>query len=136
MQLSGYADRLELDADGDVVVVDLKSGRNKPSAKAVGSHVQLRLYQFAVDHGAVDELAPGARAGGADPCSSPSPTAGDRGRAGQDPQPEDGAERDALQLRLEHASSLLRGESFPAVAGQHCRDCGFDPSARSRARAR
>ena len=31
---TGYADRLELDADGRVVVVDLKTGRTKPSDKA------------------------------------------------------------------------------------------------------
>ena len=128
VQLSGYADRLELDADGDVVVVDLKSGRSKPSAKAVGSHVQLGLYQFAVDHGAVDELAPGARAGGAELVQLGLTDGGETAVVqAQDPQPEDGAERDALRLRLEHASSLLRGESFPAVAGQHCRDCGFVP---------
>ena len=30
VKLTGYADRLELDADGNVVVVDLKTGRTKP----------------------------------------------------------------------------------------------------------
>ena len=69
VQLTGYADRLELDADGRVVVVDLKTGRTKPTDKSVPTNVQLGLYQFAVDHGAVDEprrRARRAEAGGAE----------------------------------------------------------------------
>ncbi|MGY2702527.1 ATP-dependent helicase [Nocardioides sp. HB32] len=126
--ISGYADRLELDADGHVVVVDLKSGRSKPSNKAVESHVQLGLYQYAVDHGAVAEQAPGARAGGAELVQLGLIDGGETAVVqAQAVQPEDGAERDALRLRLRHAAGLLRAESFPAVAGQHCRDCTFVP---------
>ncbi|WP_051549089.1 ATP-dependent helicase [Nocardioides sp. URHA0032] len=126
--ISGYADRLELDADGHVVVVDLKSGRSKPSNKAVESHVQLGLYQYAVDHGAVAEQAPGARAGGAELVQLGLIDGGETAVVqAQAAQPEDGAERDALRLRLRHAAGLLRAESFPAVAGQHCRDCTFVP---------
>ncbi|WP_036509109.1 ATP-dependent helicase [Nocardioides sp. URHA0020] len=128
VQLTGYADRLELDAEGDVVVVDLKTGRTKPSNKAVESHVQLGLYQYAVDHGAVEELVPHARAGGAElvqlgmldggPSAVVQP---------QSVQPEDGADRELLRERLGHTAALLRAEEFPAVAGQHCRDCSFVP---------
>ena len=68
VSLGGYADRLELDADGRVVVVDLKTGRTKPTDKSVLTNVQLGLYQLAVDHGAADELVDleEARAGGAE----------------------------------------------------------------------
>ncbi len=128
VQLSGYADRLELDADGNVVVVDLKTGRTKPTNKAVESHVQLGLYQYAVDHGALDEQVPGARAGGAELVQLGLTDGGDSAVVqSQDVQPEDGAGRDDLRLRLAHAASLLRAETFPAVAGQHCRDCSFVP---------
>lgn len=126
VRISGYADRIELDSDGNVVVVDLKSGRTKPSNKAVESHVQLGLYQYAVDHGAVTELAPGARAGGAELVQLGLTDGGESAVVqAQDAQPEDGPARDDLRLRLGHAASLLRRETFPAVAGQHCRDCGF-----------
>ncbi len=54
--LFGYADRLELDADGRVVVVDLKTSKARPSGPEVQRHVQLGVYQYAVDHGAVDPL--------------------------------------------------------------------------------
>lgn len=128
VKISGYADRIELDADANVVVVDLKSGRSKPSNKAVESHVQLGLYQYAVDHGAVEELVPDARAGGAELVQLGLVDGGDTAVVQtQDAQPEDGPARDDLRIRLGHAASLLRAESFPAVAGQHCRDCSFVP---------
>ena len=46
VRLAGYADRLELDADGRVVVVDLKTGRNKPTDKSLATNLQLGLYQL------------------------------------------------------------------------------------------
>jgi RecB family exonuclease len=128
VELTGYADRIELDADGNVVVVDLKTGRTKPSNKAVESHVQLGLYQYAVDHGAIDDLAPDARAGGAELVQLGMLDGGpDAIVQPQSVQPEDGPDRTLLRERLRHTASLLRAEEFPAVAGQHCRDCSFVP---------
>ncbi|WP_296601690.1 ATP-dependent DNA helicase [Nocardioides sp.] len=126
VKISGYADRIELDAEGRVIVVDLKTGRTKPSNKSVEGHVQLGLYQYAVDHGAVTELAPGAVAGGAELVQLGLTDGGETAVVqAQDAHPEDGAARDDLRARLGHAASLLRAETFPAVAGQHCRDCTF-----------
>jgi superfamily I DNA/RNA helicase/RecB family exonuclease len=128
VQLTGYADRIELDADGNVVVVDLKTGRTKPSNKAVEAHVQLGLYQYAVDHGAIDDLAPDARAGGAELVQLGMLDGGPEAIVQPQPvQPEDGPDRALLRDRLRHTASLLRAEEFPAVAGQHCRDCSFVP---------
>jgi RecB family exonuclease len=131
VRLDGYADRIELDGDGRVVVVDLKSGRTAPSNKSVLTNVQLGLYQLAVDHGAadglVDEGSQGV-AGGAELVQLGLP--GDATTAtvqGQPAQADDGAERDDLRGRLQRAASLLRTENFPAIAGQHCRDCDFVP---------
>ena len=56
VELLGYADRVELDADGRVVVVDLKTGRTPPTGAAVTVNLQLALYQYAVDSGAIDGL--------------------------------------------------------------------------------
>ena len=130
--LDGYADRIELDADGRVVVVDLKSGRTKPSDKSVLTNVQLGLYQLAVDHGAADALVtdgvPVARPGERSSCSSGCPATPTRPPSSTSRcRPTDGAERDALRGRLQRAASLLRTENFPALAGQHCRDCDFVP---------
>lgn len=137
VRLTGYADRLELDADGQVVVVDLKTGRKAPSTKSVQTHVQLGLYQYAVDHGALEglteELTEGrleghVTAGGAELVQLGILDGGpDAVVQPQPAQAEDGPERDALRDGLAHTAGLLRAESFPAVAGQHCRDCSFVP---------
>ncbi|MET0997740.1 MAG: ATP-dependent DNA helicase, partial [Marmoricola sp.] len=62
--LRGYADRLEIDDAGRVVVVDLKTGKYPPSK--IEENPQLGLYQHVVDHGAVDDLVEGATSGGAE----------------------------------------------------------------------
>ena len=129
VSLGGYADRLELDADGRVVVVDLKTGRTKPSDKSVLTNVQLGLYQLAVDHGAADDLADQeARAGGAELVQLGLTSDDQHATVQHQPdQADDGPERAALRGRLARAAELLRTENFPAVAGQHCRDCDFVP---------
>jgi len=60
--LVGRPDRLERDADGRLVVVDLKTTTTKPTAEQVQSHPQLGVYQVAVDHGGfgADERSGGA----------------------------------------------------------------------------
>ncbi|GAA2125231.1 ATP-dependent DNA helicase [Nocardioides bigeumensis] len=132
VRLTGYADRIELDADGSVVVVDLKTSKYAPTGPAVQRHVQLGVYQYAVDQGAVSPLLPdgqeGARSGGAElvqlglPGDSSEPTV-----QRQEQQAEDGIERQALRLQLDRAAAYLRSENFPAVSGQHCRECPFVP---------
>ncbi len=132
VQVTGYADRVELDTDGRVVVVDLKTGRTKPSDVSVKTHVQLALYQYAVDHGALDEQLPrgdgGAsyEAGGAELVQLGLMDGGPDATVQKQPvHLEDGPERNDLRGRLAHAASLIREEHFPAVAGQQCRTCTF-----------
>jgi superfamily I DNA/RNA helicase/RecB family exonuclease len=132
VRLTGYADRLELDAEGRVVVVDLKTGRTKPSGPQVKGHVQLGLYQLAVDHGAVDGIEglpeDGARAGGAELVQLGLTDGGpDADVQAQPVQAEDGPERDDLRTRMAWTAAQVRAERFPAIAGDHCRDCAFVP---------
>src|SRR5262249_50263908 len=111
--LFGYADRLELDADGRVVVVDLKTAKTAPSGPGVQRHLQLGLYQYAVDHGAVDELAsaPGAASGGAELVQLGLPD-GDAAVVQQQPAfADDGPERTALRGQIGLAAALVRAES-------------------------
>jgi RecB family exonuclease len=60
--LTGRVDRLERDRDGRLVVVDLKTGKSKPSDAELGEHPQLGAYQVAVEAGA---FGAGERSGGA-----------------------------------------------------------------------
>jgi len=39
----------------------------------------------------------------------------------------DGESRAALRAELAMASALVRNETFPAVPGDHCKDCAFVP---------
>jgi superfamily I DNA/RNA helicase/RecB family exonuclease len=129
VRLSGYADRLELDADGRVVVVDLKTGRRAPSGPAVEKDLQLALYQLAVDRGAVDDLVGRpVRSGGAELLQLGSQDAAAAARAqGQAAPDDDGPARRELVERLERAAAHLRNETFPARTGDHCKGCGFLP---------
>jgi len=61
--LRGSIDRAEVDVDGFVHVVDLKTGKTPPSQPKVDRHVQLGAYQLAVREGAIEGH---ARAGGAE----------------------------------------------------------------------
>jgi superfamily I DNA/RNA helicase/RecB family exonuclease len=61
--LRGSVDRLEVDADGGLVVVDLKTGKASPTQKTIPEHPQLGAYQLAVELGAFRDVAPGVSAG-------------------------------------------------------------------------
>ncbi len=135
VELTGYADRLELDVDGRVVVVDLKTGRSKPSQRAVTEHRQLALYQYAVDSGALDartgtepdEVSPVLRSGGAELVQLGSPEDGPAVVQAQPVTPDDGPVRATLRSELAVAARQIRDEVFPAVPGAHCRECAFVP---------
>jgi RecB family exonuclease len=61
-RLRGRVDRIERDAAGRIVVVDLKTGTRKPAAAEIEQNPQLAAYQLAVERGG---FAQGDRAGGA-----------------------------------------------------------------------
>ncbi len=62
--VKGRVDRLEQDADGRLVVIDLKTGKSAPKAEELAAHPQLGVYQLAVEAGGFEEVAPGLRASG------------------------------------------------------------------------
>ena len=131
VQLTGYADRLERDADGNIVVVDLKTGRNAPSNKSVETHRQLALYQYAVDSGALDaSLGSGTelRSGGAELVQLGALEDGPAVVQQQPVTPVDGPVRDGLREEIGLTARLIRQEVFPAIPGtSQCRDCPFVP---------
>ncbi|RFA09700.1 ATP-dependent DNA helicase [Subtercola boreus] len=57
-RLRGTVDRIEQRSDGQVTVVDLKTGGTAPSSAAVSAHAQLGSYQLALQAGALDQGEP------------------------------------------------------------------------------
>jgi len=131
--LNGYADRLELDENGHVVVIDLKTTKYPPPDKELAANPQLGLYQLAVESGAVDDLldsldAPGpspARSGGAELVQLRKEVRGRAKVQAQEPQPRGDDGRTEVERQLERAVQVLRSEVFPAQPGKHCDHCAF-----------
>jgi hypothetical protein len=112
--------------------VDLKTNRTKPTDKSLPGNVQLGLYQLAVDHGAADGLDglphEHAEAGGAELVQLGLRDGGPEATVqAQGVQADDGPERTALRGQLARAVRLLRTEQFPAIVGDQCRECPFEP---------
>jgi hypothetical protein len=63
--LRGQVDRLEIDADGRLVIVDLKTGKRQPGKAELERHPQLGSYQAAVLSGAFADAVPEPAPGGA-----------------------------------------------------------------------
>lgn len=131
VRLHGYADRVEIDAEGRVVVVDLKTGKYPPTGDEVAAHPQLGLYQYAVAHGAVDDLvigeegAPAGREpGGAELVHLRTDKPAAKVQAQSPPRRGEDGEL-LVEQQLARAVGLLREERFPAVSGKHCETCGF-----------
>ncbi|MEO0049487.1 MAG: hypothetical protein RL556_819 [Actinomycetota bacterium] len=51
-RVMGTVDRIELTPEGRVVIVDLKTGKKKPSKEELQDHAQLGVYQLAFEAGA------------------------------------------------------------------------------------
>lgn len=123
VRLHGYADRLELDEAGRVVVVDLKTGKYPPTGPQVERHTQLGLYQLAVDHGAADEaVGRAATSGGAELVQL---RIGDGLPKVQHQAAASGDGPRLVEQQLMAASALLRSEELVARPGDHCRRCPF-----------
>lgn len=65
VRLRGRVDRLERDAAGRLVIVDIKTGKTPVSKDDAQQHAQLAMYQLAVAEGLLPENAPDTEPGGA-----------------------------------------------------------------------
>jgi RecB family exonuclease len=120
--LRGTVDRLEIDGDGGLVVVDLKTGKYAPTGPKVKEHIQLGLYQYAAGRGAFAEVAGPAPVGGAELVQLRA-TTGDEAKV-QVQTPGD-VGHTGMEQRLSDVAAMLRREEFVARAGDHCRTCTF-----------
>ena len=121
VELRGFMDRVETDADGRVHVVDLKTGKTLPGRAEVERHAQLGTYQLAVQHGALDEHVPDAVPGGAELVML---RLDDKGGGPKVPQQPALSEPWVHDL-LEKAVVRVLAESFPPTPQERCDRCAF-----------
>ena len=123
VRLRGFMDRVELDTDGRVHVVDLKTGKRPFVASKVAEHAQLGTYQLAVRSGALDEALPGRPpVGGAELVML-------RVDDGDGPKVQAQAELEPspswVEALLDTAVRRVLGESFPPTPQDRCDRCAF-----------
>ncbi|WP_294944739.1 ATP-dependent DNA helicase [uncultured Microbacterium sp.] len=119
--VSGYIDRVERTASGEVVIVDLKTGKREPQTDAkVIDNPQLAAYQLALDAGAIPEAA-GLTPGGAKLLVL-RPSAATKDYVEPRQPPLDDVARDAFLARVREAATVMSGAEFSAPYEEHCRD--------------
>ncbi|MFF8185767.1 ATP-dependent helicase [Microbacterium sp. NPDC016588] len=119
--LSGDIDRVEITPQGEVVIVDLKTGKSEPQTDAkVADNPQLAAYQLAFSSGAIEQVA-GMPAGGAKLLVL-RPTAATKDYAEPHQPPFDDDARTQFVERVQHAVGVMRGHRFAAPYEVHCRD--------------
>ena len=132
VELRGRIDRVELDAEGRVWIVDFKTTKNPHPQDRVSRDPQLAVYQMAVRGGALTDLAGVA---------VPAQPAGAelvylRADAGSRVTGPKIIRQDALgppgshpaEGVLDAAVHRVANEHFPAIVGDQCRTCAFTRS--------
>ncbi|MGW4466581.1 ATP-dependent helicase [Micromonospora sp. NPDC004704] len=120
VDLTGRVDRLEVDADGRLVVIDLKTGKSTAvTGTELAEHPQLGAYQAAVEAGAFAEF--GDSSGGAALVQLGTGTkdAKEQGQAPVTAADEAGWAR----AMVRRTADTMAASTFAAVANSKCRVC-------------
>ena len=141
VRLRGYVDRVERDADGRLVPIDLKNMKRGVPDKDIPEHGQLGVYQLMLREGGLRTAdAPGDAGAPAEPADAPRVGGAalvqlrvPAGKNSPDPkvqfQEPLGAETPTwVEGKLGAAAAVLRSESFPAILGSACRFCAYSTS--------
>ncbi|MFF2556319.1 ATP-dependent helicase [Nocardia sp. NPDC058058] len=119
VRISGRMDRLERDAQGRFVIVDVKTGKTPITKQAAEEHAQLATYQVAAAAGALGDGEPG----GARLVYVAKPSARD-GAATERQQPAlDGGGIDEWRGVIHDAAAASTGPSYLAMRNDGCRHC-------------
>ena len=120
VELTGRVDRLEVDAEGRLVVIDLKTGKSTAvTEREVAEHPQLGAYQAAVEAGAFGEF--GDEPGGA--------ALVQLGTSAKDAKEQtqvasgEGPEAGWATALVRRTADTMAAATFAAVANSKCRVC-------------
>ncbi|MGA3489879.1 ATP-dependent helicase [Micromonosporaceae bacterium DT55] len=117
IDLTGRVDRLEIDDQGRLVVVDLKTGKTTAVAGTeLAEHPQLGAYQVAVAEGAFDEF-------GAEPGGATLVQLGTGAEAREQAQEAIAADAGWAQAMVRRTAETMAASTFAAVANSKCRVC-------------
>ncbi|MBW0116072.1 ATP-dependent helicase [Pseudonocardia sp. KRD-169] len=123
LRLRGRVDRLEADAEGRPVVIDVKTGKTAVSARAAAEHPQLAVYQLAAALGAFGDLVDAA----AGPGGARLVYVADRKAGGEAKEPaQPPLDEDGVQLWravVRDAGVQSSGSVFVARLGPDCDRC-------------
>nr|WP_280397894.1 PD-(D/E)XK nuclease family protein [Nocardia carnea] len=127
VRIRGRIDRLERDAAGRFVIVDVKTGKNPVSGAGAAQHAQLATYQVAAAAGALDATAADPEPGGARLVYVGLPAAD--GVAKERVQPALDAESlETWRETIHAAAAATAGPEFLAIRNDGCRHCSVKNS--------
>ncbi|MCV7379156.1 ATP-dependent helicase [Mycobacterium alsense] len=123
IRLRGRVDRLERDAAGRLVIVDVKTGKTPVSKDDAQRHAQLATYQLAVAEGLIPA--------GTEPGGARLVYVGKTGAAGatvREQDPMTPAARDEWRELVRRAADATAGPEFVARRNDGCAHCPIRPS--------
>ncbi|WSY64421.1 ATP-dependent helicase [Nocardia sp. NBC_00881] len=131
VRIRGRIDRLERDALGRFVIVDVKTGKSPITKQAAVDHAQLATYQVAAATGALDTPAESEATGGPEPIGEPGGARlvyvakpSSKEGAAQRMQPALDAEAlDKWRTTIHEAAAATQGPSYVAMRNDGCRHC-------------
>ncbi|MEU9506858.1 ATP-dependent DNA helicase [Micromonospora sp. NPDC048170] len=120
IELVGRVDRLEVDEDGRLVVIDLKTGKSTAvTANDLAEHPQLGAYQAAVEAGGFAEF--GEESGGA--ALVQLGTGAKDAKEQSQPPAGEGPEAGWATALVRRTADTMAAATFAAVANSKCRVC-------------
>ncbi len=123
VRLRGRVDRIERDAAGRLVIVDVKTGKTPVTKDDAQRHAQLAAYQLAVAEGLVDS---GDEPGGGRLVYLGKPGSAGATEREQDPLTPDA--REQWRTRVRDAARATAGPQFIARVNDGCTHCPLRPS--------
>lgn len=121
VRLRGRVDRLERDAAGRLVIVDIKTGKTPVSKDDAQQHTQLAMYQLAVAEGLVGDGTDNVEPGGARLVYLGK--TGASGVAEREQDPQTAAGRDEWREVIARAADATSGPQFIARRNDGCTHC-------------